>query len=823
MSHTVDNVVETLNNAKAAGKGCSLLIGAGCSVEAGIPTAEGFIKEIKNRYPLAYASANPKTYPNCMAALAPGERRDLIRHFVDQAKINWAHIAIAQLMRYQFVDRILTTNFDPLASRACALVGLSPAIYDFAASQRYNASSIPDQAIFHLHGQSSGFVLLNTETEIRRLSQSLKPIFDDAGAGRVWIVVGYSGENDPVFKQLARVRDFEYRLYWITYKNNRPPKHVMNNFVCDSKHAYLVQGYDADEFFITLAQRLECFPPDLIGKPFSYLEKIIDDLSPFRPPLGEKFGGDHINQNEVEIAQFQISDAIIRYETDAGVAAVARPEPTPASKAVAQARVDLMAGKATVAIQRLKKYSRVADPLVRQVLANAHFQEGSTAYETAETEEPRQAKRYLLKAEQSFRAVLQIVSDSHEALNNLGATLKALATLEQGDESDRLFASANDCYKRALEIKRDKYEAYFNWGSSLADQGGRKFGKQANQLFEKAVNKFEAAIKLKSDYVGAHNNLAAVLREQARLSSAEDAKKILCESVERVKHAAEIRPPDHIVLNNWACSLGDWAAHEVGDRANNLYDQAASKFQSALNLKPDFAEAMNNWAVNLIAQGERKDPQAARKLFAKAEDKLRKALELKPEYYEALTHRGNLLTKWGIISAGATRENLLKQAKRNFKKAHDISPASSSILANWSVAIIEQAKTRNKKRANALLVEAISLLGEAKTLDKNNPAVYTNWGHALIDRAKLARGSRRNELLERAVDRFVTAEELEPGRGAYNLACAYAQLGNERECRDWFKRALKGRYMPSKQLVEQDPDLEPVRQHEWFLNLLAKL
>lgn len=147
MERTLDDVVETLRKAQDLGKKCTLLIGAGCSVKAGIPTAEGFVRIIEREFPQAYKRAEEKNYSKCMAELSPGERRDLIARYVDSAKINWAHIAVAQLMKHGFIDRVLTTNFDPLLVRACALVGVFPAVYDFAASQLYKAAYIPEQAV----------------------------------------------------------------------------------------------------------------------------------------------------------------------------------------------------------------------------------------------------------------------------------------------------------------------------------------------------------------------------------------------------------------------------------------------------------------------------------------------------------------------------------------------------------------------------------------------------------------------------------------------------------------------------------------------------
>ena len=88
MDASVDDVVEILKAGKPARRGCSLLIGAGCSVTAGIPLAAGFVDIIKTRFPKHYAGVEPKTYPMCMARLGPGPGRDLIAEFVDQAKIN---------------------------------------------------------------------------------------------------------------------------------------------------------------------------------------------------------------------------------------------------------------------------------------------------------------------------------------------------------------------------------------------------------------------------------------------------------------------------------------------------------------------------------------------------------------------------------------------------------------------------------------------------------------------------------------------------------------------------------------------------------------
>lgn len=238
-------------------------------MKAGVPTAQQFVEIIRKEHPEAYRRAgSPATYARCMAELSLDERRDLIAEHVDSARINWAHIAIAQLMKTGFVDRVLTTNFDLLVVRACALLGFFPASYDFAASQLFEAADIPDRAIFHLHGQRTGFVLMNTQEEVEKHSRYLAPVFEDAGKGRVWLVVGYSGDNDPVFDHLVKVTRF-------------------NNYLClltQGKDAFYVKGHDADGFFIALARKLGCFPPEIISAPFAHLQTLLETVAEFEEP-----------------------------------------------------------------------------------------------------------------------------------------------------------------------------------------------------------------------------------------------------------------------------------------------------------------------------------------------------------------------------------------------------------------------------------------------------------------------------------------------------------------------------------------------------------
>ncbi len=143
-------------------KGCTLLIGAGCSITGNIPGAPKIIERIKEDYPYPYSQVPSTCHPEelygeCMSKLTTDERQDLFEQLNEKATINQAHLYIAALMEAGYINRIMSVNFDNLLVRACALVHLFPAIYDLTvAPSTADYGAIDQQAIFYLHGQIKG-------------------------------------------------------------------------------------------------------------------------------------------------------------------------------------------------------------------------------------------------------------------------------------------------------------------------------------------------------------------------------------------------------------------------------------------------------------------------------------------------------------------------------------------------------------------------------------------------------------------------------------------------------------------------------------------
>ena len=160
-----------------------------------------------------------------MELLSINERRDLIKPLLDKAKVNWGHIALAQMIGSGFVGRVLSVNFDLVPEHACGLLGLQPAVYDFGIAPASDAALIVSPAICHLHGQSYGLILLNTEQETQQHREKLRPVLIDSLRTAPLVVIGYSGSADGVFQIL--IDDFadQKSLYWVGH-SLKPSAHI---------------------------------------------------------------------------------------------------------------------------------------------------------------------------------------------------------------------------------------------------------------------------------------------------------------------------------------------------------------------------------------------------------------------------------------------------------------------------------------------------------------------------------------------------------------------------------------------------------------------
>jgi Tfp pilus assembly protein PilF len=673
---SVSEIKETLRNAKARGRGCTLLIGAGCSFKAGIPTAAGFVDIVRDRHSLAYDRASEKTYPRCMAELLPSERRDLIASYVDQAQLNWAHICMALLMQAGYVDRILTTNFDLLAVRACAVLGVFPAIYDFATSQLLKRADIPDQAVFYLHGQRTGFVLMNTIDDMATHSALLGPVFEDALSGRVWIVVGYSGENDPVFNHLASVPRFDNGLFWIGYGDREPAHHVRERLLRQDKDAFFTKGYDADSFFVALTRQLGIFPPDLVARPFTYLERALTGIAPFVDP-GQ--GPQGFQDDVMRAPRTWIQNAIAQFETPAWeIITQGRTQPLAGQQRSAlhtvAAQYLLMAGRYEEVLAFRQELDASPSPDLANVLSMAYVMHGNVLLDRAKTRTGEGADDLFCQAKEMYESALEVMPRRHEALHNWGNLLLDQAKMKTGSEADALFTAAEEKYRDALAMEPGRYEVLINWGNLLLDRAKASGGEAAVAIFAAAETKYRAAIEIEPMMPAVLISWGNLLLDRARTLAGSEADPLFLAAEEKYKTALSVEPARYEALVQWANVLLDRAKLATGETADQFFAAAEEKYRAALAIRPDMYEISTGLGNLFLDRAKRQTGQDAERLFTAGRHAYQAALDIKPGSPDVLENLGNLLHDWGKTKTGDDAQRLQAEAEEMHRAARATPP-----------------------------------------------------------------------------------------------------------------------------------------------------
>ena len=288
-----------------------VFIGAGMSVTGGIPSAGEIAKEILAKYKdnpkIKKLSKEDKTYTNLMACLTTAERNALLNNYIDEAKVNVGYIYLAHLIKEGYIDYVLTVNFDNLILRAMAMYNMFPPTYDLSILKDLTTDRIEKQSVTYLHGTHRGLWMLNTDTELKKISKICSPFLNKIADRRTWIVLGYSGE-DKVLDHIADLGSFTNDLYWITYKDNDPIDRVKERLLeLDNSHSYIVKGYDADSFMLKLHSEVGLKTPDILDTPFTSLKNTINSIV--------DISDEHKNIKErLEIVKRQINDATKRYE-----------------------------------------------------------------------------------------------------------------------------------------------------------------------------------------------------------------------------------------------------------------------------------------------------------------------------------------------------------------------------------------------------------------------------------------------------------------------------------------------------------------------------
>lgn len=250
MRVSLSSIVEHLGR---PGHRAALLVGAGMSVEAGIPMATKDLTHIKSvvtqiaehlfflekrRLPIGphereewlkergYLQRKETRYSDALQLVAPhneGRQRFLEQFFVGRRPTAF-HEAVARFVSRGYFRSTFTTNFDPLLERAMLFAGLDVAVVaDPDVLRKLAVGSGP--VVYKVHGD---YLLTNhkhTVEETNALEEAMRQQLVSSVAKRSLLVIGYSGSDPSIMNALAEgltVSSDGSKVLWLLYKNEEP-------------------------------------------------------------------------------------------------------------------------------------------------------------------------------------------------------------------------------------------------------------------------------------------------------------------------------------------------------------------------------------------------------------------------------------------------------------------------------------------------------------------------------------------------------------------------------------------------------------------------
>ncbi|WAS95375.1 hypothetical protein [Nannocystis punicea] len=830
----IEDVAGALRQARERGDSASILMGAGVSVSAGIPLAQGFVEAVKRDDPAAYARALEKTYPHVMAALDVGPRHDLIARYVERARLNWAHVLLGVLVQRGYIGRILTTNFDNLALRCTGLYGVYPAVYDVTALAKFDASLIRDPAILFLHGQHRGFVQLHARDDVTSNARRLQPIFADATVRRPWIVLGYSGDNDPVFECLSRVKVFPYGLYWIGYRESPPGAAVTSKLLGKKRQAFHVAGYDADTFMIALFRALELELPSLLKDPFTHTLEVLDQFAPFPTDLGgEDFtvparslcqnarrvlidGGipEPRRDADVELARLVMQGHLFRGDYDAVIAHGGEQVPPPLHRLVAIA----LGVRADSAHERVRKaVHELQDPLpcltaaladldraitLAPDLAELHCERGAVRWTAFEAFTGEAAEDLAARARVDLEHALRLEPDLLAALYNAAYGEALVAQRQTGEACTAGLERAREGFRKALERDPDHVPSLVNAARvlfALASAGEPASAAEAAALLQRAEQIEPRNYELRL------TALSHSLREGIAEWSVFQAE--LPVLVERAESMCATNPSDVRgrfllgLLQAFDASLSETpearAQFDAGWRAYTETRDAPQWARLAGGLRFDVLRQAMACVLSMEACNRGEEAGAA--YYQLADEEFAAAAMLPGNAAATLQQWGPMLTLRADATEGRLRLQLLDRADEKFAAALAAAPDDPEALLEWSAAKVARIEA-NDGAAAASYAAALDLLRRAEAIEPG-ASIHVGWAKACEAYAEtfVDDPGRKITILREASDRYERALAEASDNGEYwfdwagcahELAESFIEVGAPDEVRRYYRTAL---------------------------------
>jgi tetratricopeptide (TPR) repeat protein len=263
-------------------------------------------------------------------------------------------------------------------------------------------------------------------------------------------------------------------------------------------------------------------------------------------------------------------------------------------------------------------------------------------------------------------------------------------------------------------------------------------------------------------------------------------------------------------------------------KAKRLWKRAREYYQQSLELDPNNDSAailLGNVLADEAKAVSLTDLPQAIELWRLAGKRYRQALDISPNdnsaaYFwgEALADEAEVVSVTDLCQAS----ELWRLAGERYRKALDLNPDDSGAAFSWGLALESEAEAVSSLEpfeAMKLWHQAGERYRQAMGLDMHD--AVGNLGYALMREACLLIKDDQNAaklLFDSARKYLHDAEQLEPGSGAYDLACIAAMHGQADESVKWLQVCQEFDELPDIDHIQSDEGLDQIRQSPIFIS-----
>lgn len=318
-------LINILLNTKDQLPNYTLFLGAGASVESGIPTGAQLIKDWRNQFWELYGVdehpdkeeflkqqawyESDSEYSVLFETLydTASQRRDFIETVVGDRKPSWGYMYLVDLLRQGMFNTVFTTNFDDLLNEACYLFSsdVRPIVSAHDSSIRSVRLSSKRPKIIKLHGDFLFDSIKNTVRELESLEMNTREKFREFSNEFGMIAIGYSGTDRSIMDALdALMRDdraFPHGIYWCVRNENSINDQLTQLARFPNFHLVKIDGYDS--FMAHLHKGLELEEHPIVQRPYHVMT---DRLTSLLNSLPVRKGIPDVLKNDIRALARQI-------------------------------------------------------------------------------------------------------------------------------------------------------------------------------------------------------------------------------------------------------------------------------------------------------------------------------------------------------------------------------------------------------------------------------------------------------------------------------------------------------------------------------------